>query len=204
MSVVGLTNKNFLLVGNQTKTLCVNVQGILLIYFKADSDTGCQTFDPVYAELVRKHPVIRYAICNFSEGQNRQVVDMARSTSTPITSVPVLVLYADGKPFAKFSGTRNAASVKSFIDKMIETISAPKAAASGQFMSQPQGQGQPSGQGQKAWKPDIGAAPSMKGAIRGGYSGGGGFVEDDEEPKLLIPDTVIPYNAPWEAEMYHD
>ena len=51
----------------------------------------------------------------------------------------------------------------------------------------------------KSYMPEIGTAPSMKGVIKGYVADNN--VEDEDDSKLMVPDTVIPYNAPWEAEI---
>jgi hypothetical protein len=29
-------------------------------------------------------------------------------------------------------------------------------------------------------------------------------LDDDDDPTLLVPDTIVPHNAPWEAEIFKD
>jgi len=210
MSINFLSAENFVVMGTKQKILGINAPGNVLVFFKMQKDNNCAEFEPVFASLARKEKRVSFAVLNISE--NREVVISSRETNTPITAVPVIILYINGRPHAKFNGTKNIPSIQNFITKALQVNMSTSAPASRQqFMpSVPSGgrvrQEVDSHQGGngKAWVPDIGAAPSMKGIIKGaggrsGYAQGMN-VEDEDEPRLMIPDTVIPHNAPWEAD----
>jgi hypothetical protein len=214
MSISFLNAQNFTVVGSRQKTLGINLPGNVFVFFKMQGCDNCAQFDPIFAALSRSEGRVSCAILDIT--QNRDVVLWSRNTSTPITAVPVLVLYIDGRPHAKFNGTRNILSIQAFITKALQQK--PVGSSQQQFMPhQPpshQGQsnmygggyaggGNPGGATQssgKPYMPEIGTAPSMKGIIKG-YAAGAN-VEDEEESRLLLPDTVIPHNAPWEAELH--
>lgn len=180
-------------------------------------DVNCAAFEPIFAKISRQDPRVSYAILDVS--QNKSVVSWSRETSTQITAVPMLILYVNGRPHAKFNGTKNIESIQNFITKALQATGGASAPQQ-QFMAAPtayagagsvrQGVAAAShaappqgGRGSKMYTPDIGKAPSMKGIIKGG---GGGYamgnnVEDDDEPRLMMPDNVVPHNAPWEAEI---
>lgn len=209
-SILYLEKNNFVIIGTRDKVLGINLEGIVLVYFKMSGDKNCASFDPTFARLAQKDQRVTCAILDVTS--NRDVVVWARQTKTPISAVPLLILYVNGRPHAKFNGAKNERSLESFITGALQPVRdvAPRQ----DFMRGPAHAPAPAptmhrganmyggeGGGQKAWEPEIGKAPSMKGIIKGGGRGHMNMVEDEEEPMLLIPDGIVPHNTPWEAEM---
>lgn len=210
-NIAYLNESDFVVLGQKQKTLGLSRRGNVLVFFKITNDNNCVEFEPVFAQLARKEQRVTCATLDVI--QNRGVLNISRQTTTPINSVPVLILYVNGKPLAKFNGTRNLPSIQNFISNALQsagnTASPPQPQQ--QFMPRQtptnvfanQGNAAPP-PGHKSYMPDIGNAPSMKGIIKGGNGGGYGIgnnVEEDDEPRLMVPDTVIPHNTPWEADM---
>lgn len=199
-NIAYLTSADFVVMGSKQKTLGINARGNVLVYFKMNRDPNCEEFDPIFSKLTYQEQRVTHAVLDVT--QHREVVQTSRDTTTPITAVPVLILYMNGRPLAKFSGNKNIPSIQGFITKALQASMQTQAQPSQTFM--PQQAPSQSSRGGKTYAPDIGAAPSMKGIIKGAGRGGyanGNNVEDDDEPRLMIPDNVIPHNAPWEAEM---
>jgi hypothetical protein len=232
-SISFLNSSNFILIGTQNKSLGINISGPVLVFFKMQTSEPSNEFEPVFVKLSNIDVRISYGILDVT--RNKDVVQWSRQTSTPITAVPILILYLNGKPYAKFNGTKNIPSLQNFITKALQTIPS----ASGQSFMQnnrpgnehgnmygpvspssggggyPQPGAQTYGsdygvsssrsQGPQKNVPDLGKAPSMKGALKGGgspgYTSGGNYVEDDDDSRLMIPDSVTPWNAPWEADL---
>lgn len=211
-SITFLSSHQFVVIGTRQKTLGINLQGNILVFFKMQGCNNCSQFEPVFAQLSKQEGRVTCAIIDIT--QNRDVVLWSRSTSTPISAVPVLILYVNGRPRAKFSGTKNIPSIQAFITKALQAdaVAAPQTP----FMAHQQGPapaqnnmyggnyapGNGGGNFQgKSYMPEIGSAPSMKGVIKGFVSGN---VEDDDDTRLLIPDTVIPHNTPWDIRESED
>lgn len=213
-SITFLTSQHFVVIGTRQKTLGINIQGNVFVFFKMYGCDNCAQFEPVFAQLSKLEGRVTCAILDVT--QNRDVVIWSRSTSTPISAVPVLILYVNGRPRAKFNGTKNIPSIQAFITKALQAE--PSGPPQQPFMphqqsppgqqnmygggysappgSHPGGGGAPPG---KSYMPEIGSAPSMKGIIKGYATGNN--VEEDEDARLIVPDTVIPHNTPWEAEI---
>jgi hypothetical protein len=206
-----LDKSNFVILGTRQKSLGINLQGNFLVFFKMAGDPNCAEFEPIFAKLSQTEKRVSHAILDVS--QYKEIVIWSRETSTPITGVPLLILYVEGRPHAKFNGTKNVTSIQTFITKALGA--GAQSQPNKQFMpsnnmygaggSSP-GYSAPGGMNHQqgnAWEPDIGKAPSMKGIIKGYSKGGyatGNNVEEEDEMKLKIPDSVIPWNTPWEAE----
>lgn len=202
--MLNLNSDNFVVLGTRTKTLGINVSGNVLVFFKMNTCPNCAAFEPIFVSLSHQENRVTHAVIDV--GQYRDVAMTSKNTSTPITAVPCLILYIDGRPHSRIPGAKNVNAVRDFITKSLQAK--PKAAQQ-QFMptqnyggnSAVKMQQVPSSS--KSYVPDIGNAPSMKGIIkgtRGGYSGGNN-IEDEDEPRLQIPDDVTPYNCPWNADL---
>lgn len=210
MSIIALSDQNFVLHGQQRKNLGINLRGNILVYFKMGKDGNCQAFDPIFAQLAKVDKRIKFAVLDVEIYP--KVVQLSRSTvQTQINAVPSLVLYIDGKPHAKCSGTKNVKSLQAFITAALKGNANTQQGQTQTFMPQNSHQGYnpqtqnagrlPQGGGH-SWKPEIGKPPSLKGVVKG-YAVGNN-VEEEEEMKLMIPDQVVPHNTPWEAAFLDD
>ena len=213
-----LSSAQFAVRGNQRKALALNMSGTVLVYFRFSTGCpNCKKFDPIFNQLSTMDRRVAYASIDLT--QYRDVVQMSRQTSTPIDAVPAMILYLNGIPHARFNGAKNVPSIQNFLTKALENnAQAPPqqqfsgnmygggaaAASGGSFGPQkgsagfaPQIPGA-NGSG-KAWMPEIGDAPSMRGVLKG--SGGKQpQIDDEEDEHLMMPASVIPYNTPWEGE----
>lgn len=214
MSIKFLSYADFVTIGTRQKTLGIKLQGNIFIFFKMRGCNNCAEFEPVFAQLAKTENRVACAILDVTDPSNREVVKWSRDTSTPITAVPVLILYVNGRPHAKFHGTKSIPSIQGFITKALQTnTSAPSQSFMPSVQTNMYGGGaapppnyggqqeygppQPQGGRGKTYTPEIGNAPSLKGVIKG-YAAGNN-VEDDEDFRLATPDTVIPHNCPWEG-----
>lgn len=205
-----LNGSNFMILGTRQKSLGINIQGSVLVLFKMQNDPNCAAFEPVFSKLASQENRVMFAILDLAH--NRDVAKWSMETSTQIRAVPLLILYINGKPHAKFNGAQNVSSVQGFITKALGAAMGTPASVHSQTSGVPSsfmpsqnmyGGQNYSQQQKKSWEPDIGKAPSLKGIIKGGVPKGfaGNGYEEEDEPRLLIPDTVIPHNTPWEAEL---
>lgn len=187
MSIQELTHDDFRL--NNQKMLTVNRPGSTLVFFKMDGCAGCKQFDPLFRELpMRTQKINNYSTINVSV--YRDVISMSRKSSTSIQTVPLIILYFGGIPYAKYTGTKTLPNLLSFIDKSIEAKSASQS-----FVHQPPSQTygrEP--YNQQEHKPQ---GRQIGGEQR--YASIGNDVEDEDEDRLKIPGDVIPHNVPWEG-----
>jgi hypothetical protein len=117
----------------------------------------------------------------------------------------MLILYVDGMPRAKFNGAKNVQSLQGHITN---ALSGKNARAQPSYQPQQPGENMygPSQHTGNAYIPEqLGPEPSLKGAIRAqpprGFQNSFAGVEEDGEPRLLVPGEVTPYNTPWETEI---
>lgn len=208
MSVHQLTSQNFQVVGRNRQTLNINIPGNVLVFFKMDGCPGCTAFEPIFYQLAGQERRVNYAVINLSEA--REVISMSRSTSTPIQTVPFIILYVNGNPFAKYNGKKNVAALKSFISKAL-SAPAPPPSSQGEFMPQQQAPAQQAGmygsggyqhppmapqRGQagfnqqhgpqqtnngKVWMPEMDKAPSLAGIVKGDGTSQYAYLNDLDE-----------------------
>ena len=221
MSVQNLTSQNFQVVGRSRQTLNINLDGYVLVFFKMDGCTGCAAFEPQFYQLANAERGINYAVANLSS--NREIIAMSRTTSTSIQTVPYIVLYVNGSPFAKYNGKKNVQALRSFIKKALSQ--APASQSSFVPRQQPAPGAQPGMYGSgsyqhpqmapaqghagynqaqqpgKVWMPEMEKKPSMSGALRGGESQYAHLndIDEEDEERLLLPGQVTPHNVPWES-----
>jgi hypothetical protein len=209
--IKNLTQANFLKAkAGSTQILTVNIKGPLLVFFRLSADPNCKEFEPVFAELSKVEGRVAYGSLDLKA--YRDVGVASKETNTPINSVPILILYIDGYPKAKYNGTRNITSIRNFISQMFkpQQQQSQQQNQQQQFMTplqnDPQGGSQnmyggySSPQQSLAMRPEMGPVPRSAIKMGGKHAYGPGIVEDEEEPRMAIPDNVIPYNTPWEAD----
>lgn len=118
-NVLGLTSQNFSVApGRNGKILKISIPGNTLLFIKTNNCPGCQELEPVFISLASTDRRVNYAIINVDD--YRDVVISARDTTTPIQSVPMLLLYCNQYPKAKFTGAKNVPSLQSFLTKALQ------------------------------------------------------------------------------------
>jgi thiol-disulfide isomerase/thioredoxin len=217
-NILVLGGQNFAVIGRERKVLGTNVNGTVLVLFKITGDPNCSSFEPIFAKLATKEKRVTFAVLDIQ--QHRNIVNASHQTITPITGVPLLILYINGTPKAKYNGARTEQGINTFLNKALTDLSSTPApppqqqfmthtpsSASQQFHTQPEKHTNMyggSGQQNKIYEPKFDNVPSMKNVIRGG----GGYSRvnqnpggaDDDGEKMLMPDGIIPHNKPWVAD----
>jgi len=208
MSIHELNTQNFTLTRDQ-KTLKVNVPGVVLIMYKMDGCTGCQSTEPILRQLAMDTSRVNtYAVLNIS--RNRDVAKMASGTRTPIPHVPYFILYINGEPKAIHKGPREYQAIKQSIHKALADIQSTQFVPPTQQQSQ---SGPPQGQRGGMYGQGGYSHPQLGGPNQGGYQpefqGGSkqpnqtyarlNDVDEEDDERLITPEQVIPHNVPWES-----
>lgn len=181
-----LTSQNFsVMAGKNSKVLKISVPGNVLVFFKSTVCPGCNEVEPIFMALAAKDHRVSYCIVNLDD--YRDLILMARETSTPIQAVPMLMLYCNQFPKAKFTGAKNLVSIQSFLTKALQsTVASSNGPVSQtaamtpmstptQFM-QPQGNLPPQvGPGMSGYyMPNGAAAPPQGRVYQPDFASGGG------------------------------
>ena len=157
-----------------------------------------------------------YAICDMTSDQNKEIARLSQQTVTPITTVPLIILYNNGTPIARQSGRKDMNTMVAFVSQALKEIQNQEAASTPIQMAPSQSglrqssttrgtmQGPPQPplalqQAAKNRQPEFGTIPNVQNRQRpgGGYMIFGG---DQEDPNvLLMPPGITPSNKPWDA-----
>ena len=200
-NVVQLDDQSFYLdssTGGAKSTLKLRMGGAVLVMFTMPKCKGCNTFKPKFFEIAVIQPNIHFALCDLSTVKN--LVGKSRASTTPLQSVPTLILYADGIPRAKFKGSMNIPSVESFISKGLGAITAS------QNSYRPQRPPPPSSHHTLISPPQPNMTTPSKFSNshqdNSPYASLGNPEENDDNC-LLMPNGICPYNQPWSSEFKH-
>lgn len=220
---------NFQIHGRQKKTLITNVPGLCVVFFEMTNCEGCADFKPIFTQYAHTEGRINtFATCNVT-GPNRQIAEMSKGTTSPISTVPHVLLYNNGYPFARFTGRKTIQGLQSFIDRALQELPANETNIEPEYSAeqpayyrppqQPLGnqtlkgnkgaKGPPAGMyggpgpgnGGKPWMPELASSPNIGNAVRGGTQGYQtlGMVEEQDEMILALPEAITPHNTPWES-----
>lgn len=120
-----LTNEDFqLLNGQKGQILCTPIKGFSLILFYSTQCKHCQSLIPLFKQLPGTVSGCQFGMLNVSS--NKQVVLMSRNTISPITVVPYIVLYVNGKPYMRYNGPHDIKEISRFIIEVAQSIQTNK------------------------------------------------------------------------------
>ena len=193
-----ISSAEFLLKGTgENRTLSLNLQGIVFLYFRQNTCPRCQHFDPIFKTIASQEKRMKFFVLDIDK--DRKVVNMSKNTTTPINGVPMFIVYVNGNPYIKYTGERSAPSIKRFIDDALGKIKS----TSGQFMSSQSTVGGPgqSGYNMSQMRSSSQGYYTPEGFNAQSYMKNNNFiVPEDEDNILLTPESILPYNKPWESE----
>jgi thioredoxin-like negative regulator of GroEL len=127
--VVNLTSKNFSRSPNGT--LLINVPQSCLVLFKTKSCPHCVSLEPIFKQLSISDNRVLFCFADIS--MDRDIHKISKDSNIQITTVPIIVFYYQGKPFARYKGSRDAASISNFVTQI-----SSKTASSPEFIQQQQ------------------------------------------------------------------
>lgn len=169
-------------------TLILNRKGAYLVLIFSEQDPNSQKYFPIFQKLTGSYKQISYGVVDIRK--NPGLVSSSRQSTTPIQAVPSLLLYVDSFPRAKMPPKVDIGQTIEQIREVLKTSAA----------SRPKQQRQP--ERPQSWMPEV-PQKQQRATFEGrpppsGMGMSSGFQE--EENLLLTPDSVIPYNTPWNAD----
>ena len=116
-----LTSQDFSIQkGAKGPILCTNIQGFSLILFYSTKCEHCQNLIPIFKTLGGAIGGCQFGMINVSH--NRQAVMMSRETISPITVVPYMVLYINGRPYMRYNGPHDPKEIGRFIVEVSQKV----------------------------------------------------------------------------------
>ena len=121
MSLLYLDKDDFKVVKSEGKVnLHTTVKNISMVLFYTNSCPYCKHILKIFKSMPRKITELQFGIVNLS--RNKNVVEMSRTTSTPMNYVPYIVVYVRGKPIMIYNGNLNESGIKEFISTHIDLL----------------------------------------------------------------------------------
>ena len=215
LNITKLSLGNFSLTGMKQKALILDIQGPVFVLFTSGGSDKCQLAERTLRELSTVDKRVMFAIMDVDE--NRNIIAWSRQTTTSIQDLPNFILYANGKPLAKFKGSINVPSIQGFITSVVNTLKSqqPQQGSFVQTQYPPRGLRQspeddqgnfygdgPSSQGGRVNYPEnIGKPSSFANNLmkKSGLRQHFGSVDEEDDTSLRVPDDIVPYNTPWTA-----
>lgn len=108
--------------GEKGNILCHAIQGFSLVLFYSTQCEHCQELIPIFKKLPGTLGGCQFGIINVSS--NKKCIMMAKETVVPITYVPYIILYIDGKPYMAYDGPHDANEIKRFVLEVSKSVSA--------------------------------------------------------------------------------
>jgi thiol-disulfide isomerase/thioredoxin len=106
--------------GTKGTILCTAIPGFSLILFYSTQCPHCQKLIPIFKKLPGSIGGCQFGMINVST--NKNVIKLSKDTIAPITYVPYVVLYVNGRPFMKFNGPLVESELKRFVIEVAQKI----------------------------------------------------------------------------------
>jgi len=98
---------------NNAYVMAHQIPGVSLILFYSTQCTHCKTLIPIFKKLPGSVAGCQFGMVNIST--NKNCIRMSRDTISPITYVPYIILYLDGKPLMRYSGPYQHPPIRKFV-----------------------------------------------------------------------------------------
>ena len=116
-----LSNDDFALAkGSKGNILCTSIPGYSLILFYSTQCPHCQQVLPVFRGLPGSIGGCQFGMVNVT--LNKNCIRLSKDTIAPITYVPYIVLYINGRPFMKYMGPLTSEEIKRFIIEVAQKM----------------------------------------------------------------------------------
>jgi hypothetical protein len=124
-SILFLSEEDFSIQnGKKGQLLCNNLPGVSLVLFYSKQCPHCVDLFQIFKTIPQIVFGCQFAMCNIST--NVKVVRMSQKTIAPITHVPFVVLYVNGRPFMKYNGEKSLKAVAVFVNEVLTRIQSKK------------------------------------------------------------------------------
>lgn len=95
------------------EVLCHEIRGISVILFYSTKCDFCQKLIPIFKRLPGQIGGAQFGMANVSSDPN--IVMMSRKTIAPITYVPLIILFVNGRPFIRLDQSPTEENIKKFV-----------------------------------------------------------------------------------------
>lgn len=116
-----LTDNDFKIVdGVKGPIMCHSISGLSLILFYSINCPHCQSLIPIFKSLPRYIGACQFGMVNVDTNSN--CINMSKHTIAPITFVPYIVLYSNGRPYIRYNGPYNRDELLKFVSEIAKKM----------------------------------------------------------------------------------
>ena len=116
-----LSSDDFILSkGMKGNILTTSIPGFSLVLFYSIQCQHCQNLIPIFKKLPSVLGGCQFGLCNINN--NRKLIALSSDTIAPITYVPYVILYINGRPFMKYQGPHELNEIKRFVVEIADKI----------------------------------------------------------------------------------
>lgn len=109
-----LTESDFTLIEGKGSSVLINqLKGLSLILFYSTQCEHCHTVLPIFKNLPGTLTGCQFGIVNI--GTNQKIIEIAKKSNTPLTYVPFILLYYNGKPFMSYDDKHDIDLLRKFV-----------------------------------------------------------------------------------------
>ena len=124
-SLIFLTSEDFSIqAGKKGQVLCTTIPGVSFILFYSNQCPHCGDVIDNFKKLPQIVPGSKFGLVNVSN--NKQVAIMSQQTVSPITYVPFIVLFVNGRPFMIYNGQKTTREMAGFVYEVVTRINQKK------------------------------------------------------------------------------
>src|SRR5277367_798426 len=104
--------------GKKGNLLCNRLKNVSVVLFFSKSCSHCHNVFPIFQSLSRNIPNCTFAVLNITSFFDVAVA--SKQTIAPITHVPYIVLYVNGRPFLRYNGDKTESAIAQFVLKVLD------------------------------------------------------------------------------------
>jgi hypothetical protein len=99
--------------GSKGAVMCTGIAGLSLVMVWSPNSPGSVMLLPQYKQLPQIIPSCKFCVINLNE--NLRIIEMASKTVAPITDVPHIILYQDGRPCLQYDDDLTGEKLRDFV-----------------------------------------------------------------------------------------
>jgi len=98
------------------------IKDFSLVLFYSPQCPYSQQLLPIFKKLPSSFGGCQFGILNVSSASNKKIIELSKNTITPITYVPLIILYVKSKPLLLYEGPADIEEIKRFILEVSKKI----------------------------------------------------------------------------------
>lgn len=106
--------------GSKGTLMCTEISGFSLILFYSNACQHCQNMIPIFKNLPGSISGCQFGMINVTK--NKDIVKLSKESIAPITYVPYVILYHNGKPYMRYDGPADLKEIQNFIVEVANSL----------------------------------------------------------------------------------